>query len=108
MVTEVIIMYREEGRQHPKNIILLLIFTFAQSYTVSFICSLVVAMDRGAIVLTAACMTFSTYILLYYIVVTICLTFYAILTPYNYTSTYAAIIALVVPFILLGNFILIL
>ena len=41
IVTEIIIFCCPAGRKHPINIIMLLIFTLCESYTISYICAIV-------------------------------------------------------------------
>lgn len=57
IVTEVLILCCPTGRQYPANLILLLVFTMAESYLVSFTTSVVAHAEGGAIVVIAACMT---------------------------------------------------
>ena len=57
LVTEIVIFCCPAGRQHPTNLILLLVFTLGEAYIVSFITSVVAYAQGGAIVIIAACMT---------------------------------------------------
>ena len=57
LVTEITILCCPAGRKHPINLILLLIFTLAESYMVSFICSIVAEENGSQVVVVAACMT---------------------------------------------------
>lgn len=57
IASEIAIFCCQAGRQYPFNMLLLLVFTLAEAYMVSFITSIVAHVQGGAIVIVAACMT---------------------------------------------------
>jgi len=62
LIVEIVIFCCPAGRQHPKNIMLLTIFTLCEAYMISFITSLTAYNNGGAqIVIIAAIMTLGNY-----------------------------------------------
>jgi FtsH-binding integral membrane protein len=61
LFVEILIICTRLGKSFPWNMLLLLVFTFCESYTVSFVCSLVAEQNGGEIVLIAAAMTLGKY-----------------------------------------------
>lgn len=57
IVTEIAILCSKAGRRPPFNYILLLFFTIAESYMISFICAAVAEQEGRLVVLMAAIMT---------------------------------------------------
>ncbi len=84
------------------NYALLLMFTLAEAYMVSFITSIVAEREGGAIVVIAASMTLGTYCLIEAIV--IALTLYALFTRSDFTTGWGILIAILAPFIMFGIF----
>ena len=60
-MSEIAILCVPAGRQFPLNLVLLLVFTLCQSYTVSYICSIVAEENGSMVVVTAAAMTVGTF-----------------------------------------------
>ena len=80
------------GRTHPSDMILLSIFTLAEAYIVSFISSITGAQSGNQIVLMAAALTLA---------MVLACTVYAVLTPTDFTTSYAIVIMLTVVLLVL-------
>lgn len=90
IVTEVAILCCKPGRRPPGNYILLLFFTLAESYMISFICAAVSEQEGRLIVLMAAIMTFGTRRC--YLGIVVAATAYAMLTKEDFTVKWGLIV----------------
>ena len=93
IVSQVWILCCNGGRDYPKNMILLAIFTLCESYFVSFICGLTANSVGTQTVVVAAVMTMA--------MVTAC-TVYAYKTETDFTASWALVTVLSVVLLVLG------
>lgn len=82
----------EGGRAHPSDVICVSCFTLAEAYIVSFISSITGRESGNSIVLIAAMLTLA---------IVLACTAYAILTPTDFTTSYAILIVLSVVLVVL-------
>ena len=95
LTTEIIIFCCPAGRQHPINLIMLLIFTLCESYIVSYICAIVANENGSQVVVVAAVMTLA---------IVLALTAYAIFTPTDFTIKWGIVIVILMAMLMLGIF----